>query len=117
MEILNDNIHLLFIEPKKEDKSLTAIHDELTQIMRLALQEAKSGIGSPDKWYENTGYRGWHTTDCGQTSSNCNYLLKNGMVTNSLAIYYLQYYRNVIPESEMVKVMDLYNFYKNNKPC
>ncbi len=114
MEILNDNIHLLFIEPKKEDRSSSPISDEITQIMALALREAKEGIGSPDKWYENSGYRGWHTTDCGQTSSNCNYLLKNGMVTNSLSLYYLYYYRNVIPESEMIKVMKLVDFYKNN---
>jgi hypothetical protein len=34
------------------------------------------------------------------------------MITNSLAAFYLRYYRNSIPESEMKKVMKVVTYYK-----
>lgn len=59
------------------------------------------------------GYMGSHNTECGERSDNYDYLLENGMITNSLAPFYLKWYRYSIPESEMKKVNELYKFYKN----
>jgi hypothetical protein len=51
-------------------------------------------------------------TECGERSSNKDYLLENGMITNSLASFYLRWYRFDIPEIEMNKVHELVKFYK-----
>lgn len=112
---------LLYIEPKKEDKSQNPINDEITEIMELALSEAESGAASyssldtVEYFRSGSGFRGFHETECGERSSNKDYLLKNGMITNSLCSFYLKYYRNVIPVTEMNKVTNLVKFYKNKK--
>jgi hypothetical protein len=62
---------------------------------------------------------GWHTTACGMESESQDFLLENGMITNSLCVFYLQYYRSSIPKSEMKKVYQLIAYYKTkykNKP-
>jgi hypothetical protein len=113
------SLFLLFIEPPKEEKSETPVMDELTRIMRLALSEARTGVSNYDKpgepagFCECEGYRGYHRSDCGERSAPCDYLLKNGMITNSLSAFYLQFYRNSIPASEMNKVKKLVAFYKH----
>lgn len=93
---------LLFIEPKEKDKLSKPINDELTELMEMALLNAKVC----------ERYKGWHRTDCGEKSSACNYRLENGMKTNSLAPFYLRWYRYSIPESEMLKLKELETFYK-----
>jgi hypothetical protein len=130
--------YLLYIEPKVIDKLKEPINDELVKIMELALSKAKSGAASYSKledmgdgyefewndpkngtqkrlvtsFSEGNAYRGSHRTECGEKSSNKDYVLENGMITNSLAPFYLKWYRFAIPESEMRKVEQLVNFYK-----
>ena len=130
--------YLLYIEPKAIDKLKEPINDELVEIMELALSKAKVGVASYSKledmgdgyefkwndpkngtqkrlvpsFSEGNAYRGSHRTECGERSSNKDYLLENGMITNSLAPFYLKWYRFSIPESEMRKVEQLVNFYK-----
>jgi hypothetical protein len=58
-----------------------------------------------------SGYKGTHRTECGERSSNTDHLLENGMITNSLAPFYLKWYRYSIPETEMKKVLQLKEFY------
>lgn len=112
---------MLFIEPDKSMKSATPINDELTEIIGLAVDSAVCGTSNyshldEKEFFEpDGGYKGIHHTGCGQSSNNCDYLLKNGMITNSLATYYLAYYRDAIPETEMEKVMETVKFYKNMK--
>jgi hypothetical protein len=60
------------------------------------------------------GFKGFHTTDCGERSASTDFLLENGMITNSLAPFYLRWYRYSIPESEMIKVKKLKEYYENN---
>lgn len=128
--IRNDNSkYLLFIEPKKEDKLTKPINDSITNIMELALSKAKKGISRySDK--DNDGivwryrdkdlppfgtsgrYMGRHTTDCGHESECYDLLLENGMITNSLAAFYVRWYRYSIPESDMNKIKELCDFYK-----
>jgi len=118
MQRTDNSPFLLFIEPLKEEKSLTPVCDELALIMDMALDEAITGISNyykpdePSQFIEGNGYKGYHTTDCGENSSGNDYLLDNGMITNNLAGFYLRYYRNSIPESEMKKVNELADFYR-----
>lgn len=118
------SLYLLYIEPKLEEKLSDPIEDELVQLMEMALSKAKQG-GSMYSNKENNGlidgkpafrtgsaFKGSHRTECGERSSNCDYLLENYMITNSLAPFYLRWYRNSIPESEMIKLKKLKDFYE-----
>jgi hypothetical protein len=119
MHRIDNSRFLLYIEPKKENKSEEPIYDEITDIVGFALSESKEGVANysslseSENFRQGSGYKGFHQTECGKRSSNKDYLLKNGMITNSLAVYYVTYYRDSIPESEMKKVNELVNFYKN----
>ena len=125
--------YLLYIEPKMEDKLKQPIEDDLTKLMEEALSKSKEGtshysklddMGDGYKYTYNgitndipsfstgRGFRGVHRTECGERSASCDFLLENGMITNSLAPFYLKWYRYSIPESEMKKVIELQNFYK-----
>lgn len=111
---------LLYIEPNYNKKSKEPVNDILTEIMQLALDEAEKGVSNYSHLDEeprfNKGFmfRGFHTTSDGKNSSNCDYLLKNGMITNSLCVYYLQYYRSSIPLTEIEKLNELSLFYLND---
>ena len=104
---------LLYIEPKAEQKSKEPINDEITKIVETCFNKAKSGaadysnLESKGKFTEGSGWRGWHTVDCGERSGSRDYLLGNGMITNSLCVFYLQYYRDAIPVKEMDKILEL----------
>jgi hypothetical protein len=111
--------YLLYIEPKSMNKLSEPIDDELTQIMDMALSKSKIGTSSysnlddiEGRFRENSAFKGSHMTECGERSSNKDYLLENGMITNSLASFYLRWYRFDIPEIEMNKVHELVKFYK-----
>ena len=114
---------LLYLEPDREQKEATPIDDQITLVMRIALNEAKTGTADfedPDNptskpvFVEGDSWKTKHRTACGQLSENVDYLLRNGMITNSLAPYYLRWYRSSIPEEEMDKVMKVVDFYANN---
>jgi hypothetical protein len=122
--------YLLYIEPKKEDRLKNPIDDEYTQLMEMALSKSKKGASrysDPDddgvtfefrgktipSFQENTAYKGVHRTQCGEISSNCDYQLDNGMITNSLAPVYLRWYRYSIPVNDMLKMRELKEFYES----
>lgn len=113
MHRIDNSRFLLYIEPKAEQKRETPLNDEITKTVEMCFNKAKSGtadyrnIESNGNFRENGGWKGWHTVDCGERSNGHDYLLGNGMITNSLCVFYLRYYRDVIPESEMDKVRDL----------
>jgi hypothetical protein len=108
---------LLYIEPKKEEKLDTPIEDNLTKLMEMALSKAQKGTGSYSdttgeaRFRPGSGFKGSHRTECGERSSNVDFLLENGMITNSLAPFYLRWYRYSIPESDMMKLKELAKFY------
>jgi len=110
---------LLFIEPKKEQRSVVAIKDEFVDVMKLAFERSVRGVSNYARVDEAPNFRpgsgkmGVHKTECGQRSSTNDYLLENGMITNSLCVFYLEYYREAIPESEMKKVIELIHFYRS----
>lgn len=120
MHRIDNSKFLLYIEPKAEQKSIEPINDKITKTVEFSLKNAKKGVSNYSNINEEerfiiglnddgepVHYYGFHVTDCGEWSSNVDYLLGNGMITNSLCVFYLQYYREVIPESEMQKVMKL----------
>lgn len=124
----DNSIYLLYIEPKKEEKIKEPINDDLTKLLELAISKAKRGTANySDKkdmgngvefngrkipsFRPGYGYKGTHRTDCGERSDNCDFLLENGMITNSLAPFYVKWYRYSIPESDIKKLKDLADFY------
>ena len=109
--------YLLYIEPKDSDKLKDPIDDELTKMMEMALEKSQKGVAQYSdksdvgKFRGGSGYKGAHRTECGERSTNNDYLLENGMITNSLAPFYLKWYRYSIPETEMKKVLELQEYY------
>jgi hypothetical protein len=109
--IRDDNsLYLLYIEPKKEERLKYPIDDILTYAMEIAVKEGIKGIGNYDRiecngrFYPYSGYMGFHTTDCGEWSDSQDILLCSGHITNSLAPFYLRWYRNSIKVNDMIKV-------------
>jgi DNA-directed RNA polymerase subunit H (RpoH/RPB5) len=109
---------LLYIEPKIEQKSLLPMEDEYTVLMRMALEDSKLGRanyndpGVPEvNFKEGFGWKGWHTNCDGVRSSNQDYLLPNGLVTNSLCVHYLLFYRAAIEVHDWDKLKELQKFY------
>lgn len=97
---------LLFIEPKKEEKSKDPTIDTLESRMESVIQSGERGIlleegGGEYLFDKGNTWRGFHTTDCGEKSSNQDILLENGMITNSLAVFYLTWYRDSIPNRDI----------------
>jgi hypothetical protein len=90
---------MLFIEPK-EPPSREPLIDELTMKMVAALRKATL----PD-------YRflGFHTCLCGAKSDSTNFVLPNGVVTNSLCVHYLAYHRAEVEARELLAVDGLSN--------
>lgn len=126
------SLYLLFIEPRSSEKLLNPIDDELTQVMEIALSKAKKGTSNYSdlddmghgietfmkgqnfilpSFHENSAYCGMHRTHCGETSDCVDYLLENGMITNSLAAFYVRWYRNSISQNDMNKILELKKFY------
>jgi hypothetical protein len=87
---------ILFILPKKKGSNVPVI-DEATRKMTAAFRQSKAG----------EKFRGVHQCVCGVYSSNCNYNLPDGGVTNSLSVHYLAYHRDEVGEIEMEKVLKL----------
>lgn len=93
--------YFFMIEPDKvASPSPVPLEDELTAKVDFIFSKAK-----PSK----TGYRGFHQTRCGKRSDNRDWMLPGGIITNSLATYYIRHYREAIPQDEIDKVHTLYN--------
>ena len=112
----------LFIEPKKEDKSATPIEDEITRFISFAMRKAVTGtsnystVGEKEHFSPKSGYRGSHTTDCGEHSDNKDYELENGLITNSLCTFYFRWYRSSIHKNDWSKLIELGKFYGTDIP-
>ena len=98
--------YVMMIEPdKKGSKAETPIEDNLTLAMEQLLNMCD----------HSGGYRGIHITKCGEGSDNRDWVLPGGQTTNSLATYYMKYYRPFIPETEIDKIKKLIGLYTNIK--
>ena len=117
MERNDKSRFLLYVHPKKGKNQ--PINDEWTKLMLKAFNEAEDGVanyssvGEKETFRKGAGFKGWHDcTGCGERSSNKDYLLKNGMITNSLCVHYLCYHRNDIEQNDWDKLEELKKFYK-----
>jgi hypothetical protein len=88
---------LLYIEPT-QPASAEAVRDHLTRMMTAAFRRAKA----KDLWC------GFHECICGAVSTNCNYRLPNGEMTNSLCIHYVAHHRSEVPPSQLAKIEAFY---------
>lgn len=118
MHRIDNSMYLLYLEPKKEEKSTEPLNDHYTLVMERALEHAIKGASRYSKLDDHNtfmldnAFRGTHETDCGERSTNRDYLLQTGHITNSLAVFYLRWYRNSIPQSEMEKVKKIVDAYR-----
>lgn len=87
--------YLLQIEPKGGRSELPTI-DALSIKMESLLSRATKG----------RGYKGTHKCICGKRSGNYD-LSIGGYITNSLAVHYLQWHRNEVPRSEIIKLRNI----------
>ena len=110
MNRIDDSKYLLFIEPQLRQKLSVPVEDELSDFMDELLKNAKKGtsnysnLSDEGTFTEGWGYKGTHKTECGERSDNYDYLISEGYITNSLATFYLKWYRNSIPLSEVNKI-------------
>ena len=97
--------YVMMVEPDKTGiKAEQPIQDNISDVMeKLLLKCSDSG----------TRYKGTHLTCCGMRSDNKHWVLPGGKITNSLAVYYLEYYRPYIPETEINKIKELAKEYLN----
>lgn len=116
----DDSVFLLYIEPNKNEKCIEPFLDNITSLMVYAFSKSKKGsanysvIDDAAVFRLNSGYKGRHTTDCSEESDNHDYLLENGLIVNSLCIFYIKYYRNSIPFNDWIKIKKLADYYKVN---
>ena len=113
---------LLFIEPTLSQKAGAPINDEWTMIMRVAVSEAKLGTSNytdppnVEPWFkEKDRYKGVHYCCDDIESGNYDLLLPNDMITNTLAIHYLTWYRQAVPPSDWKKLEEIQRFYGRSK--
>lgn len=99
---------LLYIEPQSP-KLDSPVLDDMTQKMTSAFGQNKTGVAYEGQFMEGSATMGWQTCACGARSTNVDYLLESGFVTNSLCIHYLAWHRNEVPQSELDKVASLPN--------
>ena len=78
MHRTDDSNFLLYIEPSASQKE-DPINDELTQLLERAISEAECGsanysdLSGEVNFHEDSGWRGFHQTECGQRSDSKDY--------------------------------------------
>lgn len=113
----DDSVFFLYIEPKKKEKLKKPIDDEITKLVELAFSKSKKGSANYSKINEiprfrfGDGWRGYHGTECGEISEDRDYIFENGLITNSLCVFYVKWYRNSIHENDWIKLKRLGEFY------
>jgi hypothetical protein len=100
-----ENGYLLMIEPKRP-ASAEPVNDWVTAKVRKLLKQAKREHPT----------RGVHVCVCGECSDNCDWILPDGTVTNSLAAHYVERHREEVPESEIHKLVKLMGVKSPNEP-
>lgn len=119
----DESNYFLYIEPPIEDKSTDPADDIYTRSVQHFLDRAKVGVSTRyddlkclnGDFYENDGYRGFHTNCDGTYSSNHDYLLENGFITNSLCVHYVRWFRKSITGENLKKLEILKELYETKK--
>lgn len=109
-----DSKYLLYMEPKRESRSKRGVNDEWTQFVEDLLEDGIAGKSKYDDpqdlgtFKEDSKWGGArHECEDGQKSDNYDYLLIGGYITNSLAAYYMRWYRKEITESDWQKIKEI----------
>ena len=112
------SVFLLFMEPKKEQRHGVAINDEFTSLLRMAIGEARIGKSNfnepgmpPATFKDGNKHRNKFKCCDGQESTQQEFLFRNGLITHSLCIYYMMWYRSAITKNDWDKIKDLQRFY------
>jgi hypothetical protein len=87
------NQGILYIEPSFV-ASAEPVIDELTRKMTATFRKGQICQSS----------FGFHICICGARSSNSDYILPNGEMTNSLCVHYLAFHRTEVSEDQLRKV-------------
>ncbi len=98
---------LLYIEPKSlatAEPLIDMYTRKMTAALRRPVDMGALSVHSAGSEHEDVLFhpgmvmRGFHCCKCGKASSgNCDYVLADGSITNSLAIHYLAYHRQEVP--------------------
>jgi len=100
---------ILFMEPQLQRLN-NPILDELTiNLATLFVNNVARGTIGAESFEENIFSLGMHECKCGRLSQSTDYLLHDGLMTNSLCVHYLAYHRNEISESEINNLTLLIN--------
>lgn len=117
----DNSLYFMFIEPDASKKSSEPVEDELTASLADAMKAAETGrsdYSDPScngTFRPSGGYRGFHVAEDGTRSDNFDYRLPNGLITNSLSLHYVRFYRSAIPNTEMEKLRQLHMFMEGKK--
>jgi len=95
--IVVENTHILFVEPVRPAANLP-VRDALSAKMRELMAQS-----TPSDYV----YFGFHQCICGAKSDSRDWILPTGQKTNSLAVHYLEYHRDEVPDEELEKIRKL----------
>ena len=102
---INDYVHPLLYIYAKGNVSTSPVNDELTEELEKVLDSCTvSGAYCNGFFDSSSGFLGVHICVCGEQSESRDYLLTPHYATNTLAVHYLRYHREEVPESELEKV-------------
>lgn len=121
----NDNSnYFLYIEPSLEEKSSEPIDDVYTEAVQWALSNSLVGLfgsgtlndrGDAKYFSVGNGWRGCHINCDGERSTNHDYLLDIGFITNSLCDHYTRWFRTAVDGPNLAKLEKLKNLYLQSK--
>lgn len=118
MHRADDSKYLLFIEPKASEKSDYPEYERYANIIQDLIENHSekgtsfySDLNDSGQFVELTAYKGLHFADDGKISTNVDYLLPTGHITNSLAPHYVRHYWGSVPETERQKVCHIVEWY------
>lgn len=110
--------YFLYIEPTLDQKSPDPINDIYTEAVEKFFKTAVSGTAyyhvlrdTGTEFSEGNGWRGIHCNCDGEVSSNQDYLLGNGYITNSLCVHYVRWFRSAIDGENFKKLEILKKLY------
>lgn len=116
--------YFLFIEPSVHQRADRPVNDALTEAVREAWQRAETGTSryaDPSDLHgaftpgASASYRGMHFCEDGAASDTVDYRLPNGLITHSLCVHYVRWYRAALPETERTKLQALYEFMQETR--
>jgi hypothetical protein len=97
---------LLFIHPSQQASERPVIDVITLKVAYQLTNHTHTGVVEDNGEFEvNQRTKGWHEcTGCGEKSLNYDFMLPCGLATNSLAVHYIAYHRQEVPQREINKI-------------